>query len=123
MLKVGMPCSRGVIRDIDIARVRPCLRDLAEDGEAAEPGIEDENGRCHGGRWYEKNWATLRPHHQVVNSPGAIAKRKAAAETGTGPGFALNHWRKPLACSAPARAPIMSRAESTSSAIPQCSTV
>src|SRR5262245_60829783 len=40
------------------------------DGEAAEPGIEDENGRCHGGRWYEKNRATLRPHHQVVNSPG-----------------------------------------------------
>ena len=37
-----------VVGDVDEARVRPRLRDLAEHGEAAEAGIEDQNGR--GGR-------------------------------------------------------------------------
>src|SRR5262249_34385253 len=39
--------KESVVRDIDIARVRPRLRDFAEDGEAAKPGIEDEDARCH----------------------------------------------------------------------------
>ena len=34
-----------IVGDIEIARIRPRLRDLAKDREATEPGIEDENGR------------------------------------------------------------------------------
>ncbi len=39
--------KEGVVRDIDVTRVRPRLRHFAKDGEAAEPGIENEDARCH----------------------------------------------------------------------------
>ena len=53
LLAIG---KEGVVGDVDVARVRPRLGDLAEDREAAEPGIEDKDGRQgrHGDRWYEK---------------------------------------------------------------------
>src|SRR5262249_2796421 len=47
--------KEGIVGDVDVARIGPHLGDLAKDGEAAEPGIEDENGGSHGGCWYEKN--------------------------------------------------------------------
>src|SRR5262245_60984139 len=50
-----------VVCDIDVARVGSRLCHFAKNGQPAEPGIEDEDGRCHGGRWYQKNRATLRP--------------------------------------------------------------
>ena len=53
-LRLAMPAigKEGVIGDVDVAGVGARLGDLAKYREAAEPGIEDENG--HGGRWYEK---------------------------------------------------------------------
>src|SRR5262249_45485727 len=45
----------GIVGDVDVARIGPHLGDLAKNGEAAEPGIKDENGGSHGGCWYEKN--------------------------------------------------------------------
>src|SRR5262249_22240692 len=47
--------KEGIVGDVDVARIGPHLGDLAKNGEAAEPGIKDENGRGHGGRWYAKN--------------------------------------------------------------------
>src|SRR5262249_15434247 len=47
--------KEGIVGDVDVARIGPHLGDLAKNGEAAEPGIEDENGGSHGGCWYEKN--------------------------------------------------------------------
>jgi hypothetical protein len=43
--------KEGVVRDIGVMRVGPRLGDLAENREAAEPGIEDEDRRRsrHGG--------------------------------------------------------------------------
>jgi hypothetical protein len=38
--------ERGVVGGIDVLRVRPHRGDLAENGEAAEAGIENQNGRC-----------------------------------------------------------------------------
>ncbi len=50
-LAVAAVGKEGVVGHVDVASVRPRLHHLAKDGEAAEPGIEDENGRCsgHGG--------------------------------------------------------------------------
>jgi hypothetical protein len=47
--------KEGIVGDVDVARIGPRPDDLAKNREAAEPGIEDENGRNHGGCWYEKN--------------------------------------------------------------------
>src|ERR1700719_4314287 len=48
--KLGLPMTAirkvGVVGDVDIARVRSCSRDLAINGQPAEPGIEHQNGRC-----------------------------------------------------------------------------
>ena len=42
----------GIVRHIDVSRVRPHGGDLAEDGESADAGIEDQNCRsvCHRSR-------------------------------------------------------------------------
>ena len=32
-----------IVRDIDIARIRPAAHDLAGDGQAAKAGVEDED--------------------------------------------------------------------------------
>ena len=37
----------GVVRHVHVAGIRPRLRDLAKDGEAPQPRIEDENGWWH----------------------------------------------------------------------------
>ena len=47
--------KEGIVGDVDVERIGPRLDDLAKNGEAAEPGIKDEDGRSHGGCWYEKN--------------------------------------------------------------------
>src|SRR5262249_18726308 len=47
--------KEGIVGDIDVARIGPRLDDLAKYREAAQSGIEDEDGRSHGGCWYEKN--------------------------------------------------------------------
>jgi hypothetical protein len=58
-LAVAAVRKEGVIGDVKVTRARPRLGDFAENGQSAETGIEDENGRCHGGYRYEKNLATL----------------------------------------------------------------
>jgi hypothetical protein len=70
--------KEGVIGDVKVTCVRPRLGDLAENGQSAETGIEDENGRCHGGSRYEKNLATL-----STGSESAAVRRKRSAPGGS----------------------------------------
>src|SRR5262249_16083020 len=58
----------------------PHLGDLAKNGEAAEPGIKDENGRGHGGRWYEKNGRRAMSGRGVAGRP---SRGGAGASCGT----------------------------------------
>ena len=39
----------GIVRHIDEVRIGPRARDLAEDGETAQAGVEDQNGGGFGG--------------------------------------------------------------------------
>jgi hypothetical protein len=41
---VGAVGEEGIVGGVDVSRVRAQAHDLAEDGEAAETGIEDEDG-------------------------------------------------------------------------------
>ena len=66
--------KEGVVGDVKVARVRPRLGDFAENGQSAETGIEDENGRCHSSSRYEKNLATL-----STGSERASVRRKRSA--------------------------------------------
>src|SRR5262249_32972379 len=47
--------KEGIVGNIDVARIGPRLGDLAKNGEAAKPGVKDEDAASHGGCWYEKN--------------------------------------------------------------------
>ena len=49
--------KEGIVGDVEVARVGARLGDLAEDREAAEPGIEDEDGRRggHSEGWIRKD--------------------------------------------------------------------
>ena len=40
--------KESIVGDVEVARIGARLEDLAKDGEAPEPGIEHENGRCSG---------------------------------------------------------------------------
>jgi hypothetical protein len=52
MVAIG---KESVIGDVEEMRIRACLDGLAEDGEAAEAGIKDENRRRgKHGLWYPK---------------------------------------------------------------------
>src|SRR5262249_3353393 len=69
--------KEGIVGDVDVARIGPHLGDLAKNGEAAEPGIKDENGRGHGGRWYEKNG------RRAMSGRGVAGRaRRGAGEAG-----------------------------------------
>src|SRR5215472_4180412 len=45
--------KEGIVGDVDVARIGPRLDDLAKNGEAAEPGIKDEDARCHEDLWLQ----------------------------------------------------------------------
>ena len=47
-LTAGAVRKKRIIGDVDEACIRTSPGDLAKDGQAAESGIEDENGRCNG---------------------------------------------------------------------------
>src|SRR5262249_20735009 len=66
--------KEGIVGDVDVARIGPRLDDLAKNCEAAEPGIEDEDGGRHGGCWYERNG-----RRAMAGAGGARRPRAAVA--------------------------------------------
>src|SRR5689334_25360359 len=44
LLRLGAIRKEGVVRHIEISRVGSCLGDLTKDRQAAQSGIEDQNG-------------------------------------------------------------------------------
>src|SRR5215472_1500958 len=60
--------KEGIVGDVEVARIGPRLDDLAKNGEAAEPGIKDEDARCHEDLWLE----LLRHMARVSGRRGAL---------------------------------------------------
>src|SRR5262245_4290322 len=90
--------KESIVGDVDVARIGPHLGDLAKNGEAAEPGIKDENGGSHGGWWYEKNGCRAMSSRGARSGCGGCVLRKARRiATRCGLLRAISHhspWRK-----------------------------
>ncbi len=71
-LRLAMAAVRkeGIVGGVDVAGVGARLEDLAKHGEAPEPGIEHENGRCnsHGAHLVRKEWPPGNAGRMAVRS-------------------------------------------------------
>ena len=76
LILIDLYTEEGIVGSVDEAGVRPRASDLAEDGQPAEPGIEDENGRrrCHTG-WIAKFFASRKSSLREGPAPARLAGR------------------------------------------------